>query len=58
MGSMVMTAMAIKREIDDARSIRDTGVGDKRKECQPFSSLGKKQKTSIPQGFQGQGRDY
>ena len=32
MDSMVRTTLAIEREIDDARSIRDTGVGDKRKE--------------------------
>ena len=29
---MVKIAMAIKREVDDARSIRDAGVKDKRKE--------------------------
>ena len=32
MDSMVRTAMAIDREIDDSRSIQDTGAGDKRKE--------------------------
>ena len=31
MGSMVRTTMAIEREIDDARSIRDTGASEKRK---------------------------
>ena len=56
--SMVMTAMAIKREIEDARSIRDTVASDKRKEGQPSSTLRKKQKTSIPRGFQGRGRGY
>ena len=35
---IVKTAMAIKRGVDDARSIRDTGVKDKRKESQPSSS--------------------
>ena len=30
--SMVKTAMAIKREVDDARSIRDVSVKDKKKE--------------------------
>ena len=52
--------MAIKREVDDARSIWDMGVvKDKMKESQPSSSgSGKKQSTSTPQGFQGQGRDY
>ena len=42
MDSMVRTALAIEREIDDARSIRDTGAGDKREEGQPSSSWGKK----------------
>ena len=51
MNSMVMTTLAIEREIDDARSIRDTGAGDKRKEGQPSSSLEKKQRTSVPRGF-------
>ena len=40
---MVRTAMAVEREVDDGRNIRDAGVNDKRKESQPFSSsLGKK----------------
>ena len=56
--SMVRTALAIEREIDDARSIRDTSAGDKRKEGQPSSSSGKKQRTSVPRGFSGQGRDF
>ena len=57
---MVRIAMAIKKEVDNARNIRDTGVvKDKRKESQPSSScFEKKQKTSTPQGFQGQGCDY
>ena len=32
MDSMVRTAMAIERKVDDVRSIRDKGAGDKRKE--------------------------
>ena len=45
--------------MDNARNIRDAGVKDKRRESQPsFSSLGKKQRSSTPQGFQGQGRGY
>ena len=40
--SMVMTTMAIEREIDDARSIRDAGASEKMKESHFFSSLGKK----------------
>ena len=42
MDSMVRTVMAIEREIEDARSIRDLGASYKRKEDQPSSSLGKK----------------
>ena len=59
MDLMVKTAMAIEREVEDARSIRDVGVKDKRRESQPsYSSSGKKQMNSTPQWFQGQGRDY
>ena len=58
MDYMVRTTLVIKREIDDARSIRDTGAGDKWKEGQPSSCSGKKQKTSVPQGFSGQGRGF
>ena len=56
--SMVRTAMAIESEIDDARSIRDTGAGDKRKEGQPSSSSRKKLKAFSSRGFQGHGRGY
>ena len=56
--SMVRTALAIEREIDDTRSIRDTSAGDKRKEGQPSSSLRKKQRTSVPRGFLGQGHGF
>ena len=59
MDSMVKTTMAIEREVDDTRSIRDEGAKDKRKESQPSSSCsGKKQRTSTLRGFQGQGRGY
>ena len=58
MDSVVRTAIAIKREIDDTRSIRDMGASDKRKEGQPSSSSGKKQKAFSSRGFQGQGRGY
>ena len=60
MDLMVKTAMAIQREMNDARNIRDACVvKDKRKESQlSTSGSRKKQKTSTPQGFQGQGRDY
>ena len=42
MDSMARTTMAIEREIDDARSIRDAGASEKRKESQPSSSSRKK----------------
>ena len=48
--------MAIERGIEDSRSIRDASASGKRKEDQPSSSSGNKEKTSIPQGFQG--RDH
>ena len=55
---MVKTTMAIEREVDDAQSIRDAAVKDKRKESQPSSSSSrKKQRTATPQGFQ-RGCDY
>ena len=49
-----MTAMAIEREIEDARSTRGAGTNGKRKEDKPSSSLGKKHKTAMPRGPQGQ----
>ena len=57
MDSMVRTTMAIEREIDDLKSIRDAGVSGNRKENQFSSSSGKKQRTSATRGFQRQGRD-
>ena len=58
--SMVKTIMAIEREVDDARNIRDADVVKvKMRKSQPSSSsLGKKQRTPIPRGFQGQGHGY
>ena len=47
MYSMVMITMAIKREIDDAKSIRDAGVSGKMKENQFSSRPGKKERTST-----------
>ena len=44
MESMVGTALTIEREIEDARSTWDAGVGSKR-EDRPSSSSGKRQKT-------------
>ena len=48
MNLIVRTAMAIEREVDDARNIQDAGVKDKRRESQPSSSsLGNKQRAST-----------
>ena len=59
MDLMVKRGMAIERDVDDARSIRDAGVKDKSRESQPSSSSSRKrQRTSTSQGFQRQGRDY
>ena len=57
MDSMVRTALTIEREIEDARITRDAGVGSKR-EDQPSSSLGKRQKTFTSHEFQDQGQDW
>ena len=57
MDSMVGTALTIEREIEDPRNTRDTGVGSKR-EDQPSSSSGKRQKTSTSHKFQDQGQDW
>ena len=57
MDSMVGTDLTIEREIEDARSTRDVSVGSKR-EDQPSSSSGKRQKTSASHEFQDQGQDW
>ena len=46
MDSMVGTALAIEREMDDAQGIRDASAGGKRKEDKPSSSLGLEVKAS------------
>ena len=57
MGSMVGKTLTIEREIEDAQSTRDAGVGSER-EDQPSSSLGKRHKTSTSLEFQDQGQDW
>ena len=47
---MVGITLAIEREMEDAR-----GIQDARKEDQPSSSLGKRQRTSVPQAPHVQG---
>ena len=54
---MVGTTLTIEREIEDTRSTRDAGVGNKR-EDQPSSSSGKRQKTSASHEFQDHGQDW
>ena len=56
MDFIVMTTMTIEREIEGARSTRDTSVSSERKESQSSSSSGKKPKVSSSHGFQG--RDH
>ena len=49
MDSMVSTTLIIKREVDDARSIRDAGASNKKRGSQASSSgSGKKQRASVP----------
>ena len=57
MDSMVGTTLTIERKIEDAWNTRDAGVGSKR-EDQPSSSSGKRQKTSASHQFQDQGQDW
>ena len=56
--SMIRTALAIGKGVDDTQSIKDMGTSTKRKENQSSSNSGRKRKTSIPRGFQGRGSDY
>ena len=58
MDSMVRRTMAIEREMDEVKSIRDAGVSGKRKKNQFSSGLGKRKRTSFPRGSLGQGRGY
>ena len=55
MDSMVGTALTIEREIEDARSTRDTSVSSKRKDSQSSSSSGKRQRASSSRGSQSHG---
>ena len=55
--SIVGTTLTIEREIEDAQSTRDVGVGNKR-EDRPSSSSRKRQKTSASHEFQDQGQDW
>ena len=51
MDSMVMTTMAIEREIDDARSIRDASANEKKRENQSFSRSGRSRGILLHEDF-------
>ena len=56
--SRVRTTMTTEGGVDDIRGIQDMGVGTKRKEDPSSSNPGKKQKTSVSQGYPGRGRGH
>ena len=56
--SRVRMTMTTEGEVDDIRGIQDMGVGTKRKEDPASSNLGKKQKTSVSQGYPRRGRGH
>ena len=56
--SRVRMAVTTEGEVDDIRGIQDMGVGTKRKEDPSSSNPGKKQKTSVSQGYPGRGRGH
>ena len=56
--SGVRTTITTEGEVDDMRDIHDMGAGTKRKEDPSSSNPGKKQKTYVLQGYQGQGRGH
>ena len=53
--SRVRTTMTTEGEVEVMRGIQDMGAGIKRKEDPSSSNPGKKQKTSISHGSQGEG---
>ena len=56
--SRVRTTMTTEGEVDVMRGIQDMGTGTKKKEDPSSSNLGKKHKTSVSQGYPGQGQGY
>ena len=56
--SGVRTTMTTEGEVDVMRGIQDMGAGTKRKEDPYSSNPGKKQKTSVSQGYPRQGQGY
>ena len=51
--SRVRTTMTTEGEVDVMRGIQDMGAGTEMKEDPPSSNPGKKQKTSVLQGYPG-----
>ena len=58
MDSMVRTTLAIEREIDDARSIRDIGAGDKRKKGSLLRTWERSKELLFYEGFQDRAADF
>ena len=56
--SRVRTAMITEGEVNVMRGIQDMGASTKQKEAPSSSNPGKKQKTSVSQGYPGQGQGY
>ena len=52
------SATGSQRGVNDTRGIQDVGAGTKRKEDPSSSNPKKKQKTSVSQGYLGQGQGY
>ena len=50
------SAAGSQEGVDDIRGIQDMGVSTKRKKDSSSSNPGKKQKTSVSQGYPGQGQ--
>ena len=53
MDSRVRTTTTIEGEVDVMRGIQDMGAGTNKKEDLSSSNPGKKQKTSVSQGYPG-----
>ena len=56
--SRVRMTMITEGKVDVMRGIQDMGASTKRKEDPSSSNPGKKQKTSVLQGYPGQGQGY
>ena len=56
--SRVRKTMTTEGEVDVMRCIQDMSASTKRKEDPSSSNPGKKQKTSVSQGYPGQGQGY